>query len=129
LDATFSDRRRWSISPACSGPAGLRIEETARLVDQVEQVDSTGGFAKGNQYVLDNIGLAYSGINLSYSNGGTIGTSDAEILVSLKPGHEATETVRTSTPRELPKDFPGIEFFFSLRHCQSDSELRATRAY
>ena len=33
--------------------------------------------------ILDNIGLPYSGINLSYSNGGTIGTADAEILISL----------------------------------------------
>ena len=34
--------------------------------------------------VIDNIGLPYSGINLSYSNAGTIGSSDAEILVQLK---------------------------------------------
>ncbi len=36
--------------------------------------------------ILDNIGLPNSGINLSYSNSGVIGTSDAEILVALEPG-------------------------------------------
>ena len=37
--------------------------------------------------ILDNIGLPYSGINLSYSNSGVIGTSDAEILVGLNQEH------------------------------------------
>ena len=44
--------------------------------------------------MLDNIGLPYSGINLSYSNAGTIGTPDAEILVSLKEGHRPTSRIR-----------------------------------
>src|SRR5262249_26782525 len=53
-----------------------------------------------------------SGINLSYSNSGTIGTSDAEILVSLKPGHRPTEDYVHRLRQELRKDFPGVEFFF-----------------
>ena len=39
------------------------------------------------QTVLDNIGLPNSGINQSYSSSGTIGTSDAEILIALDPEH------------------------------------------
>ena len=35
--------------------------------------------------ILDNIGLPYSGINISYTNYGIIGTADADILVSLNP--------------------------------------------
>ena len=62
--------------------------------------------------VLDNIGLPYSGINLSYSNAGTIGTSDAEILVSLNEGHQPTEEYVHRLREELPKKFPGVEFFF-----------------
>src|SRR5439155_2813666 len=68
------------------GRAGLRIEETARLVDQVDQQIRQEVPSQEINTVLDNIGLPYSSINLSYSNAGTIGTSDAEILVSLKPG-------------------------------------------
>ena len=94
------------------GPAGLRIEETARLVDQVEQVIRQEVPKKEINTVLDNIGLPYSGINLSYSNAGTIGTSDAEILVSLKPGHNPTDEYVHRLREELPKDFPGTEFFF-----------------
>ena len=94
------------------GPAGLRIEETARLVDQIEHVIRQEVPKREINTVLDNIGLPYSGINLSYSNAGTIGTSDAEILVSLKPGHEPTEEYIHRLREELPKDFPGVEFFF-----------------
>ena len=94
------------------GRAGLRIEETARLVDQVEQEIRREVPQKEINTVLDNIGLPYSGINLSYSNGGTIGTSDAEILVSLNEDHRPTEEYVHRLREELSKDFPGVEFFF-----------------
>ena len=94
------------------GRAGLRIEETARLVDQVEQEIRLNVPKKDISTVLDNIGLPYSGINLSYSNAGTIGTSDAEILVSLNEGHQPTEEYVHRLREELPKKFPGVEFFF-----------------
>src|SRR5262249_33943068 len=63
---------------------GLRIEETARLTDQVNQTIRETIPKEELLTILDNIGLPYSGINLSYSNAGTVGTSDAEILVQLK---------------------------------------------
>src|SRR6185436_15150657 len=53
-----------------------------------------------------------SSINLSYSNAGTIGALDGEILMSLKDGHRPTEELVTLLRAELPKQFPGIEFFF-----------------
>ncbi len=90
----------------------MRIEETARLVDEVEQEIRHQVPQSEIHTVLDNIGLPYSGINLSYSNGGTIGTSDAEILVALNPGHRPTEEYVRKLRDELPQDFPGVEFFF-----------------
>jgi len=92
--------------------AGLRIEETARLVDEVEQEIRRQVPPSEIHTVLDNIGLPYSGINLSYSNGGTIGTSDAEILVSLNSNHRPTEEYVRRLREELPQGFPGVEFFF-----------------
>jgi multidrug efflux pump subunit AcrB len=56
--------------------------------------------------------LPYSGINLSYSNAGTIGTMDGEILISLKAEHHATADYVKRLRGELPKRFPGVEFFF-----------------
>src|SRR5437868_14235408 len=63
---------------------GLRIEETARLADQVETTIQEIIPKRDLVTILDNIGLPYSSINMTYSNAGTIGTSDAEILVQLK---------------------------------------------
>jgi multidrug efflux pump subunit AcrB len=53
-----------------------------------------------------------SGINLSYSNSGTISTFDAELLMSLHEGHRPTEKLVSMLRAELPKRFPGVEFFF-----------------
>jgi len=91
---------------------GTRIEETARRVNQVENTirktippSELGG-------ILDNIGLPVSGINLSYSNGGTIGNADAEVLGSLQPNHHPTAEYVSQLRSELSKQFPGTTFFF-----------------
>jgi multidrug efflux pump subunit AcrB len=93
-------------------PTGTRIEETARLADDVEA--SIRRIVPPDQLetILDNLGVPNSGINLSYSNAGTIGTLDGEILLSLRPDHRPTDQYITALRAELPKQFPGIEFFF-----------------
>ncbi len=93
--------------------AGLRVEEPARLCAEIEaflrQDLPPGEIAT----VLDNIGLPNSGINLSYSNSGVIGTSDAEILVGLNETHNRpTEEIVQELRQKLPRRFPGVEFFF-----------------
>jgi len=93
-------------------PTGTRIEETARIADQVESAIRDMIPASELETILDNIGVANSGINLSYSNAGTIGTLDGEILMSLHEGHRPTEQLVSMLRAELPKRFPGIEFFF-----------------
>ena len=92
---------------------GLRIEETARLADQVDAVIRETIPPKELQTILDNIGVPYSGINLSYSNSGTFGTSDAEILVQLKEERGKPTSAYINDLREkLPQRFPGVQFFF-----------------
>src|ERR1700676_4683409 len=92
---------------------GLRIEETARLADQVDGVIRQTIPQGEVETVLDNLGVPYSGLNLSYSNAGTFGTSDAEILVQLKPKRQKpTETYINDLRERLPQDFPGVQFFF-----------------
>lgn len=93
-------------------PTGTRIEETARLADQVEEAIRQLIPADQLETILDNLGVPNSGINLSYSNAGTIGTLDGEILMSLKEGHRPTDDFVSLLRAELPKRFPGIEFFF-----------------
>ncbi len=92
---------------------GLRVEETARLCDEVERVLRSEIPKEELQTVLDNIGLPYSSINLSYSSSGVIGTNDAEILIALNPEHHhPTAQYVRRLRRELPTRFPGVEFFF-----------------
>ncbi len=93
--------------------AGLRVEETARLCDEIEKYLRQEIPSNELVTILDNIGLPYSGINLSYSNSGVIGTSDAEILVGLNAEHHhpTADYIRTLRA-DLPKRFPGVEFFF-----------------
>ncbi len=85
---------------------GLRVEETARLCDDVERVLRSEIPKEELQTMLDNIGVPYSGINLSYSNSGVIGTSDAEILISLNPEHHhPTHAVRAPVTPRTAKGF------------------------
>jgi multidrug efflux pump subunit AcrB len=93
-------------------PTGTRIEETARLADAVEAVIREIIPREQLETILDNLGVPNSGINLSYSNAGTIGTLDGEILLSLREGHGPTEAFVARLRLELPRRFPGIEFFF-----------------
>jgi CzcA family heavy metal efflux pump len=95
------------------GRPGLRVEETARLCDEVEAVLRQEIPKNELQTILDNIGLPNSGINQSYSSNGTIGTSDAEILIALDPEHHHPTAGYVRHLRELlPQRFPGVEFFF-----------------
>ena len=93
-------------------PTGTRIEETARVADQVESVIRTIVPAAELGTVLDNLGVAVSGINKTYSNAGTFGSHDGEIQVSLNGGHRPTQRYIEEMRRELPRRFPGVEFFF-----------------
>jgi multidrug efflux pump subunit AcrB len=93
--------------------SGLRVEETARLCDEVEKVLRADIPKAELETVLDNIGVPYSGLNLSYSSSGVIGTSDAEVLISLNTEHHhPTAQYIRRWRRELPSRFPGVEFFF-----------------
>ncbi|QNI37998.1 efflux RND transporter permease subunit [Edaphobacter albus] len=91
---------------------GTRIEETARLVDQVDRYIRTQIPAGETDGILDNIGLPTSGINLSYSNSGTVGNADAEVLVSLSAKHHPTADYVSRLRENLPKQFPGTSFSF-----------------
>jgi multidrug efflux pump subunit AcrB len=94
------------------GPTGMRIEDTAFLCDRVE--DSIRRQIPGSEVssIIDNIGLPYSGINLSYSNSAPVGASDADILVTLSPKHHPTAEYVKQLRVNLAKDFPGVTFAF-----------------
>ena len=93
-------------------PTGTRIEETARAADEVETVIRSFVPARDLGTVLDNLGIPVSGINNTYSNAGTFSSLDGEIQISLNEGHRPTAQYVELMRRELPRRFPGVEFFF-----------------
>jgi multidrug efflux pump subunit AcrB len=94
------------------GPTGMRIEDTAFLCDLVEDSIRKQIPASEMDSIIDNIGLPYSGINLSYSNSAPIGNSDADIIVTLSSKHHPTEKYVEQLRLSLAKDFPGVTFAF-----------------
>jgi len=93
-------------------PTGMRIEETANLCDLVERSIRRQIPAGEVLSVIDNIGLPYSGINLSYSNSAPIGTQDADVLVNLSANHHPTDNYIRQLRLTLPREFPGVSFAF-----------------
>ena len=92
-------------------PTGTRIEETAALCDRVENDIRAHIPPSQITTIIDNIGLPYSSINLSYSNSAPIGSEDADILVSLTQNHRPTIQYVREMRRVLAQDFPGVEFY------------------
>jgi CzcA family heavy metal efflux pump len=91
---------------------GTRIEETARLADEVEKSIRATIPSSEMDNILDNIGLPYSNINYIYNNSGTTGAADADILVSLNEKHHPTANYVRELRRTLPNEFPGATFYF-----------------
>jgi multidrug efflux pump subunit AcrB len=91
---------------------GTRIEETARLADLVEAAIRREIPTEELDNIIDNIGLPYSTINYMYSRSGFIGAADADVLVTLKPGHRPTANHVRNLRALLPREFPGVTFYF-----------------
>jgi multidrug efflux pump subunit AcrB len=92
--------------------SGLRVEETARLCDAIEETIRQVIPPEELESMADNIGLPNSGINLSYSNSAPIGTADADILITLKPDHRPTADYARLLRERLANTYPGVLFAF-----------------
>lgn len=93
-------------------PTGTRIEEmtalTGRIENRVRALLPPGRVTS----VVNNIGLPISGINISYGNSGTIGTFDADMLVTLAEGEVSPDAITRDLRSRLPREFPGVTFSF-----------------
>jgi multidrug efflux pump subunit AcrB len=94
------------------GPPGTRIEESeqriARIVETIQSVIPKEEIAT----LIDNIGIPYSGINLSLSEGALISSADAQIMIALRPDHASTPEYVKKLRQVLPRDYPDTTFFF-----------------
>jgi multidrug efflux pump subunit AcrB len=92
--------------------AGTRIEETVQMVERVGRTIRRVIPPQDLDGILDNIGIPNSGISLSYSNNGLLGTGDADLLVSLRKGHTPSAEYETQLRLALHREFPGMLFYF-----------------
>jgi multidrug efflux pump subunit AcrB len=90
---------------------GTRIEETAALCDHVDATIREHIPASEIVSIVDNIGLPYSGINLSYSTSAPIGPADADIQVQLTPKHQPTADYVEMLREVLAREYPGVTFY------------------
>ncbi|HEY3064745.1 MAG TPA: efflux RND transporter permease subunit [Methylomirabilota bacterium] len=93
-------------------PAGTRIEETEQVFADVEGAIRRIIPKDEIALVLDNIGQPQP-VNLGFTDSVTLGPSDGEILVSLNPErHQPTARWMKILRERLPREFPGVTFFF-----------------
>jgi multidrug efflux pump subunit AcrB len=90
---------------------GTRIEETARICDEVDRTIREVIPKDEVESIIDNIGLPYSGINTTYSNSAAIGPADADVQVSLNENHHPTEAYVQRLRTVLAHRFPGVIFY------------------
>ncbi len=93
--------------------SGTRLEETARLCDAVEARITQIIPARDLDSLIDNIGVPYSGINLSYSTSAPVGPGDADIMIALRADrHRPTAEYVRMLRAQLRDEFPGTTFAF-----------------
>ncbi len=92
-------------------PIGTRIEESAKISVLVDQQirDLLPGQVTGT---LMNCGLPISGINLAYSDTGTVGTQDCDVSITLRNQASPVARYRQILRVGLTQRFPGTEFSF-----------------
>ncbi len=91
---------------------GTRIEETAKLADEVENSIRQTIPAKEVDNILDNLGLPYSPMNTMHLTNGLIGPSGGDIMVTLNEDHHPTADYVRELRAKLPRQFPGTTFYF-----------------
>jgi multidrug efflux pump subunit AcrB len=94
------------------GEPGTRIEETERKFAQIEDTIRTVIPAREIDSLLDNIGIPYSGLNLSLSEGALISAANGQIMIALKEGHAPTASYVRKLRAVLHSTYPDQTFFF-----------------
>jgi multidrug efflux pump subunit AcrB len=92
-------------------PVGSRIEETEKLVDQVEAHVQKIIPANELQTLNDMIGVPVS-YNLAFVPTDNTGSMDADVLIQLKPGHKPTSMYMQKIRKDIANNFPGCTIYF-----------------
>jgi CzcA family heavy metal efflux pump len=94
-------------------PSGTRVEKTEQLFSAVEAEIRNAIPPNEIELMIDNIGVAAETFNLAFGDSATVGTSDGEILVSLKHkrAHSTPEYMKR-VRKALMAKFPNLTFYY-----------------
>ena len=90
---------------------GTRIEDTALLCDRIDKAIRREIPKSELVSIIDNIGIPYSGLNLSYTSTGVVSAADADITVALAEKHHPTDHYVQDLRAKLGVEFPGVVFY------------------
>ncbi|HMK34922.1 MAG TPA: efflux RND transporter permease subunit [Desulfomonilaceae bacterium] len=92
-------------------PTGTRIEDTEKIVEQVEKRIRDVIPADEIDTINDMIGVPIF-FNLAFVQTDNIAGMDTDILIALKRNHRPTALYRQKLREVLTRDFPGSSFYF-----------------
>ena len=94
-------------------PSGTRIETTETIFADIENEIRRVIPPREINDILDNIGVPFGGFNLAFGDNPTLGVSDGDILIALKPEeHGSVAEYTDRLRRRLHEKFPEMVFFF-----------------
>ncbi|MBN8460307.1 MAG: efflux RND transporter permease subunit [Verrucomicrobia bacterium] len=106
-------------------PSGIRIDDTARVLADIQREIRTIIPPEELQFVVENIG-APSSVNQAWVETTSVSSADGEILVQLHGEHAPSENYETKIREMLAGKFPKIQAFF--RPADATSQTLASGA-
>jgi multidrug efflux pump subunit AcrB len=93
-------------------PTGTRVEQTELIVDRVESAIRRIIPENELDQISDNIGLPPFAYVLAFYQTDSIGSQDADLLISVKPGHRPTVQYQQKIRKMVAQDFPDVQVYF-----------------
>lgn len=106
-------------------PSGIRIDDTARVMADIQREIRAIIPPEELQFVVENIG-APSSVNQAWVETTSVSSSDGEVLVQLHGEHAPSEQYETRIRTMLAEKFPKIQAFF--RPADATSQTLASGA-
>ena len=93
-------------------PSGMRVEQTERVVDEIERAIRGIIPAGEMDQISDNIGLPPFAYILAFYQTDSVGPQDADVLISLRPGHHPTAGYVRAIRQMIGQRFPDVRVYF-----------------
>jgi multidrug efflux pump subunit AcrB len=93
-------------------PSGMRVEQTERVVDEIEDAVREIIPARELDQISDNIGLPPFAYVLAFYQTDSVGPQDADVLISLRPGHHPTAGYIRAIRQMIGERFPDVLVYF-----------------